>query len=305
MKLSKKIYLNYNYFIHSSKLISLIYSFRKNISFWELIEKNNLPIHVMIYCLDFFTKSNLISLSEDNSYNSLINYPEKSFSLEFYSFQITQVPFFSQLHLSYESSLKRGKYILEHALPNSRLCIIGDDDFLSLSLGKYNYFKEITVINIDSRIINNINKISREQGLNVTGICVDLKYFKNKELEHAFDMVVCDPPYDFRNFKLFLTISNRLLIKNKFSSQILISFTPENMLLDVEMKCQELISDNNLLIFKKNCFASHKIPLFLTKKYDSIKKINAKLSEEKSDLEKWLLLSLGRIEYLFHLFLNK
>lgn len=75
--------------------------------------------------------------------------------------------------------------------------------------------KQITVFDIDQRLIDFINEKSREYNLPIDAYCQDLTKGISDEFENKFDVFLTDPTPNGTCFKLFLSIGLKLLKKDK------------------------------------------------------------------------------------------
>jgi hypothetical protein len=113
-----------------------------------------------------------------------------------------------------------------------RIIFLGDDDLTSIAAGLLRSSKEITVIDIDDRLLNLIGEISEQEGLNIRCVLHDLRDPLPPELINRYDVAFTDPPYTIEGLKLFLSRGIDALKKEKCIS-IYLAFAhkpPEEML---------------------------------------------------------------------------
>ncbi|HOJ49207.1 MAG TPA: bis-aminopropyl spermidine synthase family protein [Spirochaetota bacterium] len=89
-------------------------------------------------------------------------------------------------------------------IKNKKILILGDDDLLSIALGLTSLPYEITVFEIDKRIVNYIKDISKEYKLNINPIEFDLREKVPDYYESYFDTFFSDPPETIDAFKSFI-----------------------------------------------------------------------------------------------------
>ncbi len=90
-------------------------------------------------------------------------------------------------------------------IQNKRLLFIGDDDFTSIAVAKTGGAKNITVVDIDKRILSKINSFSNEKGLGIKTLHYDARKKLPADLEKKFDVVFTDPPYTPEGIRLFIS----------------------------------------------------------------------------------------------------
>ncbi len=92
---------------------------------------------------------------------------------------------------------------------------IGDDDFHSLLLSKLLNDICIQVVDIDPRIVEQINCIARKEHLNVEAKQYDVRQALPNEMVGIFDAFYADPPYNFVGLQLFTARGLEALQKRK------------------------------------------------------------------------------------------
>jgi len=85
-----------------------------------------------------------------------------------------------------------------------RILILGDDDLVSLAIGLTKVAREIAVVEIDKRLTDYINKISKDYGFDIEIYTMDLRKPLPKELLGRFDTFQTDPPETIKALKLFI-----------------------------------------------------------------------------------------------------
>ncbi len=82
--------------------------------------------------------------------------------------------------------------------------ILGDDDLVSIALGLTNLAGRIVVLEIDTRLISFIKKISNEYGLDIEAITYDLQKPIEDDYLSSFDTFFTDPPETIDAFRAFI-----------------------------------------------------------------------------------------------------
>ena len=109
-------------------------------------------------------------------------------------------------------------------IDEKRLIFIGDDDFTSVAAAMSGKAKEIVVLDIDGRILNTINDISKKNSLNITTIKHDLSKALPSQLLNRFDVVFTDPPYTSEGIRLFLSRAISTIDSNNLSGRIYLCY---------------------------------------------------------------------------------
>lgn len=85
-----------------------------------------------------------------------------------------------------------------------KIVVLGDDDLASIALGLTRKAAQITVLEIDSRLCNYIEQVSRRENLSLRVVQQDLTKQLSPEFCGAFDTFVCDPPETRDGLLLFV-----------------------------------------------------------------------------------------------------
>ena len=85
-----------------------------------------------------------------------------------------------------------------------RIVVLGDDDGVSIALAQLRSAHEIFVIDIDSRIVEFINKFASENALENVLIAKewDIRTSFPDEWHNKFDIFETDPPYTVSGFEV-------------------------------------------------------------------------------------------------------
>lgn len=105
-----------------------------------------------------------------------------------------------------ENALQRALYMLEKGDVEGRsILFLGDDDFTSIATGLLRAAGNITVIDIDARLLEAIRLISQEEHFAVNCLEHDLRKPLPRNLRSQYDVVFTDPPYTNPGLTLFLS----------------------------------------------------------------------------------------------------
>ncbi|MFN3383843.1 MAG: bis-aminopropyl spermidine synthase family protein [Archaeoglobaceae archaeon] len=112
---------------------------------------------------------------------------------------------FDQGFISEEGVVRRLEFIHERGDIYGKFFIVGDDDLFSLALSLTELPKEVVVVDVDERLVNFINKVSKEKSLNVSAFVYDVQKELPGEFKKTFDVFVTDPVETIGGIKLFFS----------------------------------------------------------------------------------------------------
>ncbi len=110
---------------------------------------------------------------------------------------------FNQLPCTGGSVLRRVDLIASRCRKSDPVLFLGDDDFVSVALARSG-FTDVTVLDIDSRIITTINSLSSANGFPIEAKVHDLRRRIPASFRRDYQMVVMDPIYTLEGVKMWL-----------------------------------------------------------------------------------------------------
>ncbi|MFX1571810.1 MAG: adenosylmethionine decarboxylase [Promethearchaeota archaeon] len=121
-----------------------------------------------------------------------------------------------QSHADFSTVIKKTLYMLKKGdIEGRRIIFLGDDDVISLAVGLTHLSKEITVLDIDNRILDFLSQSAQELSLNNFNVLPhDLRKLCPNNIVNRFDIVVMDPPYTNEGLRLFLKRAREALKSN-------------------------------------------------------------------------------------------
>ena len=144
-------------------------------------------------------------LPEEFSYlNSIKTYLDKRPSPEFA---------LDQSHADVPTVIKKALYLLKKGdIEGRNIIFLGDDDFISLAVGLTKLAKNVTVLDIDIRVLDYLSKSAEELSINnFNVISHDLREPFPDDLVNKYDVVIMDPPYTNEGLRLFLKRARQAL----------------------------------------------------------------------------------------------
>lgn len=113
---------------------------------------------------------------------------------------------FDQAYMVEDASVARVVFLLGRGdLEDRELLIIGDDDLISLAAGLTRLPKRITVLEVDTRLVEFIERVSRQHDLPVEARVYNVCDPLPDDLMGRFDTFVCDPSESMGGLTAFLT----------------------------------------------------------------------------------------------------
>lgn len=124
-----------------------------------------------------------------------------------------------QFHATIDTILNRSLHLHEMGEVFQRdIVFMGDDDLTSVAVALLNRARTITVIDIDQRILDLIEKISDENRLNIRIVKANFLTDSLSNFANHFDVVFTDPPYTEAGVGLFISRGKTILRKSHASS---------------------------------------------------------------------------------------
>lgn len=146
-----------------------------------------------------------------------------------------------------ELTAMRAHYISsEEHLYNKRVAMVGDYDSTGLALSLITKIKDLSVFDIDRRILNYFEEVAKKYSFNLKKVEQD--FFKPipKQYKGMFDVFITDPPYALGGMLKFIEFGITLLNKNGVGYIAV----PYHENIDWT---NELLFEVNKLIAEKNC----------------------------------------------------
>lgn len=105
-----------------------------------------------------------------------------------------------------ENSIRRAEFVYERGdLEMKKLLFLGDDDLTSIAMALTKLSDEIHVIEIDERIVNYINKVSKEINLPIEAHLYNAVNPLPEEFKGKFDTFLTDPVETVKGMRIFIS----------------------------------------------------------------------------------------------------
>ncbi|MFW9867089.1 MAG: bis-aminopropyl spermidine synthase family protein, partial [Candidatus Thorarchaeota archaeon] len=121
-----------------------------------------------------------------------------------------------QSHADLPTVLKKVLFLMKKGdIEGQNIIFLGDDDFISLAVGLTKLANEITVLDIDKRVLDFLSESAFKLSINNFNILShDLREPIPQDLLNKYDVVVMDPPYTNEGLRLFLKRAREVLKSN-------------------------------------------------------------------------------------------
>lgn len=118
-----------------------------------------------------------------------------------------------QSHANLMTILKRTFYLIKKGeIEGRKIIFLGDDDATSIAVALTGLAKEITVLDVDERILDFLSNVILHKSLkNFNVVHHDLKNPSPKDIQNNYDVVIMDPPYTNEGLRLFLKRAREVL----------------------------------------------------------------------------------------------
>ncbi|NOY90252.1 MAG: bis-aminopropyl spermidine synthase family protein [Deltaproteobacteria bacterium] len=116
-----------------------------------------------------------------------------------------------QIHATADTSLRRARLLVERGDVQRGLCLLGDDDLVSLALPCVGVEHRTTLVDVDARLLSFVTDHAAARELDVRGVQHDLREPMPRKLTGRFGCVFTDPPYAIEGFRLFISRAIELM----------------------------------------------------------------------------------------------
>jgi hypothetical protein len=195
-----------------NKIILRIFD-KKQVSFWELCDLGFLPD--VIKTIEEMKRKKIIEVKNEKIFLSKkykkslgrpLDYKKllKDFVLIRRDFKFKAEERYDQLQITPKSLILKLKFMIKNGdILNKKIICLGDDDLFGVIIAMTGLQKNVTVLDIDERILKFEEQVSEEFGLNISCIKYDLRKEIPSKLRKKFDVFVAEPPDNLNGIILF------------------------------------------------------------------------------------------------------
>mgnify|MGYP000671968658 CR=1 FL=1 len=116
-----------------------------------------------------------------------------------------------------ETAIQRAILCLEELTPNKKMLFLGDDDLTSVAVALVAKEKgqevDLTVVDLDTALLENIDKAVKTLGIPIQATVVDL-FGPEKAFDTEFDVILADPSYEENWVRQFTEVAIDMLAMN-------------------------------------------------------------------------------------------
>ena len=168
---------------------------------------------------------------------------------------------YDQGYIHEEDLMQRVEFIYERGdLECAKIAVIGDDDLISIALALTKMPDEITVWEIDDRLINFINKVAEERDFPIKAYKFDVRHDVPEQFRRKHDIFITDPVETLPGITLFLSRATDTIVDGGAGyfglTHIEASLKKwaeiEKLLLDMNFIITDMLRDFNVYPMKNN-----------------------------------------------------
>ena len=145
-----------------------------------------------------------------------------------------------------QSRVELAKEICQKDQP---ILLLGDDDLVGISLARAG-FSDVTCIDIDEDLCNDIQQIAKQEGLSLKVLQLDISQDPPEQYRRPYALVFADPIYSPFGLKLFLGAAKRF-ISDKENAKIFLSIHLMSLFKEGLEKAEVILEDLNLDLVKR------------------------------------------------------
>lgn len=133
-------------------------------------------------------------------------------------------------------------------IDSKRLLFLGDDDGGSIAAAGLRKAKEISVLDIDKQILNNIKNISVKENLGITTGQYDARKMLPGQYKGKYDVVFTDPPYTAAGVGCFLSRAIEALDRSNPAARVYLCFGNSDRAKERFLPVYDLFVESGMMI---------------------------------------------------------
>lgn len=133
-------------------------------------------------------------------------------------------------------------------IDQKRILCLGDDDLLSVALGKLGGAADIQVLDIDQRVVDAINDVSQSHNISTKTDVYDARDLLPRKYVGKFDVVFTDPPYTPLGIRLFMSRAVSALDPKNKAARVYVCYGNSDRAKERFLSIQKIFTDSGLFI---------------------------------------------------------
>lgn len=129
-----------------------------------------------------------------------------------------------------------------------RLLFLGDDDFTSVTVANLHTASGVTVLDIDNRILDKIDSISKSEKLDINLGNYDARKPLPPSYSGKFDVAFTDPPYTTDGVKLFISRAIQALDLSNQTARIYVCYGNSDRAKERFLPIYEVLNASGLMV---------------------------------------------------------
>lgn len=156
---------------------------------------------------------------------------------------------YDQFNATIETTARRASLLnFFEDVQGKRLLFLGDDDFTSVAIANLHTALEVAVLDVDSRIIDKIGSISKDEKLGINSDNYDAGKLLPTPYSGRFDVVFTDPPYTTDGIKLFVSRAIQALDLSNQTARIYVCYGNSDGAKERFLPIYEVFGDSGLMV---------------------------------------------------------
>lgn len=169
---------------------------------------------------EYFSEEALFKLLENEQYRENVD-----FLRGIQKFRPSPNRGYDQFTATTETTAKRASLLKFFGdIDGKKILLLGDDDFTSVAIARYMTAENITVLDIDERVLVGIEQISIQQNFGIKTVKHDLRKGLLKDIVGQYDLVFTDPPYTSEGIGLFTSRAVDALDRENQSARLYLCY---------------------------------------------------------------------------------